>query len=218
MRTLILNCFVAVIGLLGLLSSPTAAAVEILEAQGILEHWALYDSRHSPCAGASWSHAVEEGTTFDLQTSSFDESCVVSNWMGRCEATGFLYSGEILPVTDGELGWWVSLQSRITILLDVTTPTRITAVRTVDGMLSPSLHTVSVTYPDGSTDILLGSDTETDSAERLLGSGVHRVTFSIETDASWDIPFSYSGFVEVNWANPVGQDTPTWGGLKCLYR
>jgi hypothetical protein len=206
------------IALLVLLSNHAVAAVEILEVQGNLEHWVVYDSRHSPCAGAGWSHAVNEGATFDLQATSYDESCVVSNWTGRCGPTGFLYAGEILPVTDGSLGWWVFLQSRITVLLSLTEPTQITATRTVNGMLLSPLHTVSLTLPDGSTDDMLAVDSEMDSATRLLDPGVHRVTFSIDANAVWDIPFSYSGLVEVNWEAPVGQDTQTWGRLKSLYR
>ena len=103
-------------------------------------------------------------------------------------------------------------------LLDVTTPTRITADRTAEGIYSPSTHVVTLMLPDGTSDILLGPDLASDSAERLLGLGLHRVTFSVESDCVWNIPFSYSGFVEVNWEGAVGQDAPTWGDIKCMYR
>ena len=188
----------AAIALLGVLFSPADATVQVLEAEAGLQHWVLCHHCVSPCAGASFTHSVEEGVTFDLQTSSYDGSCVESNWAGQCNSNGFTYNGEILPVIEGDLGWYVYLQSEISVLLDVTSPTRISAVRNIEGMLSPSLHTVSLTLPDGTTHILLGS-TATDSAEQLLKPGVHRVTFSIETDELWDIPFSYSGSVEVNW-------------------
>ncbi len=210
------NCFV-VIALVGLLSNPAGAAVEILEAQGFLQHWALYASSHSPCAGASWSHDVEEGTTFDLQATSFDGSCVVSNWMGRCDGSGFLYAGDLPPVTEGLLGWNIHLESQISVLLELTTPTRISAIRSVEGMLSSELHTVVLTLPDGATDVLLGSDPEVNNAERMLSAGIHRITFSIETDSVWNVPFSYSGLVEVNWDGPVGLERQTWGGVKSMY-
>lgn len=208
----------AAIALLGLLFSPADATVEVLEAQGNLEHWVLYHGGHSPCSGASWSHEVEEGTAFDLRSANNDEGCVVSSWAGHCSSGGFVYSGEISPVTSGTYGWSVYLQCQITVLLDVTTPTWITAARTAEGIYSPSAHTVTLTLPDGTSEILLGPDLDTDSAERLLGLGLFRVTFSIESDWVWSIPFSYSGFVEVNWNGGTGQDAPTWGDIKCMYR
>ena len=208
---------VMVIALLGLSSCPALAAVEVLEAQGNLGHWVLYASSHSPCAGASWSHEVEEGTTFDLQTTSYDGSCVLSNWTGSCGSGGLLYSGELSPVTEGPLGWYVHIESQINGLINVTTPTRISAIRSVEGMLSPALHTVLLTLPDGATDVLLGADTEVNSAERMLSAGIHRVTFSIQTDSKWYPPFSYTGLVEVNWGGPVGVETQTWGGIKSMY-
>ena len=207
----------AVIAMLGFLSFPAAAAVEVLEAEGNLQHWVLYASSHGPCAGASWSHEVEEGPTFDLQASSFDGSCIVSNWIGRCDAGGLLFSGELSPVFEGPLGWNVHLESQISALLRVTTPTRLSAIRSVEGMLSPALHTVLLTLPDGTTDILLGSDHEANSAERMLSEGIHRITFSIVTDSIWYPPFSYTGLVEVNWDIPVGQETQSWGSMKSMY-
>ena len=207
-----------VIALLGSLPHPAVAAVEVLEAQGNLEHWVLYRvASHSPCAGATWSHAVEEGTTFDLQTTSYEGSCIVSNWIGRCDGSGLLFSGEVSPVSEGHVGWFVHLQSQISVLLELTTPTRISAIRSVEGMFSPGLHTVLLTLPGGATDILLGSDSEANSAERLLSAGIYRVTFSIETNGTWDDPFGYTGLVEVTWGNPVGQATQTWGGMKSMY-
>jgi len=105
------------------------------------------------------------------------------------------------------------------VLLEVTTPTPLTAARTAEGIISPSAHTVTLTLPDGTSDILLGPDHDTDSAERMLGLGLNRVTFSIFYDSQLSsIPLSYSGFVEVNWGGAVGQDARTWGEIKCLYR
>ena len=207
----------AVIALLVLLSCPTLAAVEVLEAQGNLSHWVLYASSHSPCAGASWSHEVEEGTAFDLQATSYDGSCVESSWSGRSDAGGFLYYGELSPVSEGHLGWNVHLESQISVLLELTTSTRISAIRSVEGMLSPALHTVLLTLPGGASDVLLGSDPGINSAERMLSAGIYRITFSIGTDDVWYPPFSYAGLVEVNWDGPVGVENQTWGGLKSLY-
>lgn len=212
-----ISCLAAIV-LLGLLFSPAIATVEVLEAQGHLEHWVLYHNSHGPCSVAYWSHEVEEGTTFDLQYANIDEGCFTSSWAGQCGSGGFVYSGEISPVTEGIYEWSVYLQCRITVLLDVTTPTHLTAARTAEGIFSPSAHTVTLTLPDGTSDILLGSDLDIDSAERLLGLGLYRVTYSVESDRVWSIPFSYSGFVEVNWGGAVGQDARTWGEIKCLYR
>ncbi len=208
----------AAIALLGLLFSPAIATVEVLEAQANLGHWVLYHGAHSPCSGAYWTHEVDEGTTFDLQFVNSDEGCFVSSWAGHCSSGGFFYSGEISPVTSGIYGWSVYLQCQITVLLDVTTPTWITATRTAEGIYSSSLHTVTLTLPDGASDILLGPDLNTDSAERLLGQGLYRVAFSVGSDWVWSIPFSYSGFVEVTWGEVVGQDTTTWGDIKRMYR
>ena len=209
--------WIVVIALMGLLSDTAAAAVEVLEAQGNLQHWVLYASSHGPCAGASWSHEVEEGTTFDLQATSFEGSCVESNWMGRCDGGGFLYAGELTPVAEGNRGWNIYLESQISVLLELTTPTRISAIRSVEGMFSPALHTVLLTMADGTIDVLLGPDAEVNSAERMLSAGIHRITFSIETDSVWETPFSYSGLVEVNWDGPVGLERQTWGGVKSMY-
>ena len=210
--------FGAAIALLSLLFSPAMATVEVLEAEAQLDHWVLYHGAHGPCSGASYSHEVEEGTTFDLQSANNDEGCIVSSWTGQCDSDGFVYSGEIFPVTWGLYGWSLYLQCQITVLLDVTTPTLLTANRTAEGIYLPSAHTVSVTLPDGTTDFLLGPDNASDSAERLLGLGLHQVTFSLESDWVWHNPFSYSGFVEVNWEGTVGLDARTWGEIKGLYR
>jgi len=208
----------AVIALLGILSSPASATVEVLEAEALLDQWVLYHGSHSPCSGASWHHFVEEGTTFDLQTTGFEGGCLESLWEGHCSSEGFAYSGEILPRTSGIYGWYIHFQCEISVLLHVMTPNLITATRAAEGIYTPSAHTVTVTLPDGSSDILLGSDPGIDNAERLLGPGIYRVTFSIDSDWSWSIPFSYSGLVEVNWGDTVGQDTRPWGQIKSLYR
>ena len=211
------SCAVAIV-LIGLLFSPAPATVEVLEAEAHLEHWVLYYGAHGPCSGASWSHEVQEGTTFDLLSANNDESCVVSSWAAHCNPGGFIYSGDISPVTSGIHGWSIYLQCQITVLLNVTTPSLLTAARTADGIYSPSVHTVSLALPDGTQDMLLGPDPDTHSAERLLEIGQYRVTFSAESDWVWSIPFSYSGFVEVNWSAVVGQDAQSWDQIKSLYR
>jgi len=204
--------------MLGFLFLPVAAEVEVLEAQGHLEFWVVYGSSHGPCAGASWSHEVAEGTTFDLQTTSSDESCIESIWSGRCDAGGLLYSGELLPVPESQLGWWLHLDSQISALIQLTTPTRVSAIRTVEGVFSPELHTVILTFPDGTTEVLLGSNSPADSAERFLNAGIYRITFSVASGSQWPAPLSYTGIVEVNWDHPVEQSTMTWGEVKSSYR
>lgn len=219
MRIFGITRWAALTAFLSLLTAPAPAAVVVLEAQGSLEHWVLYDiGSHSPCAGASWYHETAEGTTFDLQTTSFDGSCIDSQWAGRCDDGGLQFSGEMLPVPAGHDGWWVHLESQLSVLLELTTPTVISATRSAEGLFSPALHTVIVTLPSGATEVLLGADDESNSVEGLLGAGIHRITFSIETDSTWDAPFSYTGLVEVNWDNPLAQDSLTWGGIKSYYQ
>jgi len=161
---------------------------------------------------------VEEGTTFDLQAASYEGSCVGSIWTGRCDANGFLYVGQIDPITEGDLGWLVSIQSSITVLLEVTEQARITSARIADGTLSPAVPTVTLSLEDGTTDVLLGADPAVDEAERLLEPGIHRITFSIDVYDYLYIPISYSGLVEVRWDAPVEVEGSTWGGVKCLFR
>jgi hypothetical protein len=216
---------VAAITLLWLLSGPAVATVEVLEAQGELLFWVLPSGYRSPLWIGGWIHQTEEGTTFDLLYDSYNGggwAGADSSWAGQCSSDGFVYSGDILftsPINN-ESRFGFGIECQITVLLEVTSsPAPLTAARTVEGFFPPSAHTVTLTLPDGTSDILLGPDHDTDSAERMLGLGLNRVTFSISYDSQfWSIPLSYSGFVEVNWGGAVGQDARTWGEIKCLYR
>ena len=212
------NWSIAVVFWLWLLSCPAAAEVVVLEAQGNLDHWALYGSSHSPCGGANWSHEVEEGPEFDLQTIGYnDGSCIASSWSGRCDAGGLYYSGSWSTVTEGQLGWWVNIDSQISAHISLTTTTRISAVRTVEGVYPSALHSVILTLPDGTTDDMLGMDSTVNSAERVLGAGTYRITFYLNSRDHWEYPSGYNGVVEVSWVGSVGQRAITWDQMKSMY-
>ena len=206
--------------MLALVLCPVEAspAVDVLEAEAHLGHWFLYDSRHSPCAGADFAHEVQDGPTFDLLALPFEGGCNPSEWTGRCDAGGFRFTGDIPEVTEGFLGWWVYLRARITVRLELTTTTRVSALRTLEGLWSPAWFTVTVTMPDGSEDVMLGPDPAIGTAERTLAPGTYRVTFFVEADTTEEIPFSHTSLVEVSWGDPVAVEAHTWGAIKSLYR
>jgi len=103
------------------------------------------------------------------------------------------------------------------ILMELTTPMRVTASRNIEGTLSAALHTVSLALPNGTQDILLGSDGEIHHAERTLEAGTYLVTISIDTYELWDVPFEYSGLIEVSWNSTVASEMQTWSDVKTLY-
>lgn len=205
--------------LLGSVPCPAAASLEVLEAQGDLSYWVLYDSQHGPCSMDGWSHAVEDGVSFDLQATGSGVGCMAYDWIGRCDETGLVFSGDLNPIVDGGYGWWFYLRLGIRVLLETTAPIRVSAARDVEGVLGPELHTVVLTLPDGSLDVLLGPDGEGDSTERLLDAGIYRIELSVEGDDTWYLPFSYAGLVTVEWGTAsMGQGRRTWGGVKSLWR
>ena len=204
--------------LLVLFSVP-AVAVDLLEVESNLRYVALSHNAHGPCVDIGWSHNTEDGNIFDLQASSAEGFCVWSDWTGHCGADGIRFSGEFIPNPEAwPLGWYQHLLSQTSVLLELNSPTLISASRSVEGVFSGALHTVTIIHPDGLNTILLGEENDLNCASELLEPGIYQITFSINTYSGDNPPFAYSGLVEVNWSGTVGSDAETLGSVKSLYR
>lgn len=208
------------IALFGVLVGPGLATVTVLEAQGLFFHDAFYPaSSHSPCAGAIWSHDPDDGTAIDWQH-TVDWGCLYSQWRARCDPESLFFSGHWEIQFDPIYPWGSSnLGVELSALIQVSKPTLLTASRSAVGDLSPAGHTVLLTLPDETTELLLGTDIDINQAERLLPVGTYRVTITVDDDF-W-VPYPdvyYDGLIMVNWKAPVGAEASTWGGVKSLYR
>ncbi len=131
------TAIVLLLGLTVVSSAGDTAAVNLLEAQGYIDHYAMYPAgSHGPCAGAAWLHEPEDGVYFDWQ-GTHDYGCLDSSWATRCDAEGLLFTGHWHPSFDGDLLWGPYLEAQITVLFELTAATRLTAVRD-----TPCLRTV----------------------------------------------------------------------------
>jgi hypothetical protein len=194
------------------------ASTEVLEAEGELEYWAMYPAgAHSPCDGIGWSHAPEEGCLFNWEGTS-EWGCIVSHWAAVCDNTNLVFYGNCQPSFDGTNHWYLYLDAQVSALYRLTTPMLLTATRSVQGLGEYSSHSVVLTGPDGTEDVLLGADDEETSAERFLEPGNYRVTIEVSGSENPGYPFETSGYWVVNWEGTVATDLQSWDSIKAIYR
>ncbi len=208
----------AMMVVLAAVPATALASVEVLEAEGELEYWAMYPAgAHSPCDGIGWSHAPEEGSLFNWEGTS-EWGCIISHWATVCDNTNLVFYGNCQPSFDGTNHWYLYLDAQVTALYRLTTPTLLTATRNVQGLGEYSSHSIVLTDAGGTEDVLLGADGEENSTERFLEPGTYRVTIDISGSENPSYPFETSGFWVVNWEGTVATERGSWDAVKAIYR
>jgi hypothetical protein len=147
-----------------------------------------------------------------------DWGCVELGWLAYCNTDGLRYSGYYTADFVSSYPWYVFVEATFNCLVQLTSPTRLVAGRDVNGfMLANYEHSVQLTYPDESNEVLLGPDWLVTEVERLLTPGNYRVSITVFASHHGYHPLDYNASVQVDWETNVALPALTWGAVKSLY-
>lgn len=217
-RTLVLA-----LALLTLASTPAPAwdGATIQQAQGDLTHdiWVAA----TPTPGFCYWNSTDGATGFHAtEADGYGNMDCPHPWLMHCDADSLAFIGSYPEI---DLSYVIGADYGATLACTVAFAdrTRLTALREVTGALASDVHTVTLTWPDGTVQPLLAEGAGTDQAEVVVPPGVYAVAadvYAYEAAVPIGHVAGYAGRVVVAWedAGPVPLETTSWSRVKSLYR
>ncbi|MCP4570770.1 MAG: hypothetical protein GY838_00300 [bacterium] len=214
---LVLACLLA--------AAPAVAwnGVQVYEAEGDLQqhYWVAPTPTPGYCY---WDHPTSAGPVFTAShgDGSGNMGCP-DPWFVHCDGDSLVFRGA-WPMIDDPQVTGIEYAVDLICAVDVAAATRIRAVCTVTaGPLDTAEHSLTITHPDGTNEVLLEGGVGDCRLTRTLPPGDHLVRLRVRAyeHKSYDeVVDAYAGALSLYWEDPatVAVEPVSWSSLKAAFR
>ncbi len=209
-------------------SAPAVAVngVTVIESTGYL-YIDVYSSASPTPGWCQWIQLAEDGPLFDASVcdivSVSGELCCTWQWSARCDSDGLSFQGS-LPEFPGFTWYYSGYNVDITYVVELSEAKLLSAHHELAaGPLDPSIHSLSVTYPDSTVIELFSALSETEDIEIELEPATYTIRLVIEAiqnEVTGGESNPYDELFTLSWkdTSPLSGDQRLWGNVKSLYR
>ncbi len=213
-----------VLTVLTVLALPAAAwdGVEVTASSGLLRQQAYFAPSPTP-AYCYWERDAAADPVFrTVNTDGEGNNECGYAWVVHCDGDSLVYRGS-WPTIDWAYVLGSSYYVELTCVVEVAQTTRLVASRSVNGVLTTDVHTLTLGLPDGSTQDLLVEGSGPDRIELELQPGTHQVTllaYALQSVPITTAVDPYLGSIRLDWQDPtaVAVETRSWSSVKATYR
>jgi hypothetical protein len=204
------------------LSAMAWDGVEVQESNGELRLHFFADP--SPTPGfCYWENDPVSGPHFEADNEDgYGNIDCPHPWAAHCDGDSLVYRGswpyyDELYLRSAE--YQVTLSCKVTVLEE----TRLSASRSVVGVLDSDIHTLTLVYRDGTSLPILAAGEGPDEVQIILKPGTYSVILQViaqQATHNKRILDPYEGSVVLKWEDPAGVavEPTSWGAIKAIFR
>jgi len=196
--------------------------VEVLASEGHLREESF--GVGSPTPAYCWWDS--DPATAPLMSASnadgYGNSGCTELWSVHCDSDSLVYRGSWVPIESMAFAS-SHYEVDLTCSINLTSDTQLTAGRQVLGTLDTDEHTLAITHPDGTVELVLAAGSGPDEVVLVLEPGTYQIDLLVvarEFRGTSSGRHAYAGQVLLTWESqgPVPTKAKTWGATKALYR